>query len=130
AVAVLREELGGRVFLGGQSYGGRQASMLAAGDPSVADALILLSYPPHPPRKPAPLRTAHLPGLQTPPLFIQGTKDAFGTLQEIEQARALVPATTRLCPVANGGHGLVTKKNVREVAADIAVAFLDFLAAL
>jgi len=61
----MRELVTGRVFLGGQSYGGRQASMLLASEPGLADALLLLSYPLHPPRRPAELRTAHLPSLKT-----------------------------------------------------------------
>src|SRR5271167_723887 len=54
-----------RVFLGGHSYGGRQASMLAAADPGLVEGLLLLSYPLHPPRKPAQVRTAHFPALRT-----------------------------------------------------------------
>src|SRR3984885_2275351 len=58
-----RERKPERVWLGGHSYGGRQASMLAAEAPWLADALLLLSYPLHPPRKPGQLRTAHFPNL-------------------------------------------------------------------
>ena len=61
AVAALRKIVPGRVFLGGHSYGGRQASMLAASDPQVTPALLLLSYPLHPPQKTQQLRTAHFP---------------------------------------------------------------------
>src|SRR5271169_5504212 len=68
AVEVLREIVPGRTFLGGHSYGGRQASMLAAEDPAIAHGLLLLSYPLHPPGKPQQLRTAHFPKLQTPAL--------------------------------------------------------------
>ncbi len=67
----------GRVFLGGHSYGGRQASMLAAEAPAIADALLLLSYPLHPPRRPDEPRTAHFPSLRTPALFVHGTRDQF-----------------------------------------------------
>ena len=63
AVAAVRRIAAGRVYLGGHSYGGRQASMLAAADPGVTEALLLLSYPLHPPRKPTELRTAHFPKL-------------------------------------------------------------------
>src|SRR6266478_2202291 len=70
AAQVLREFAPDRVFLGGHSYGGRQASMLAAEDPAVARALLLLSYPLHPPEKPHQLRTAHLPKLRIPALFV------------------------------------------------------------
>ena len=66
AVASMRASVSGRVFLGGHSYGGRQASILAASEPGLADMLLLLSYPLHPPRRPAELRTVHLPNLKTP----------------------------------------------------------------
>src|SRR5580704_13239051 len=59
AAAAALERIAGRpVFLGGHSYGGRQASMLAASDPPAAAGLLLLSYPLHPPRRPAELRTS------------------------------------------------------------------------
>src|SRR3569833_2404399 len=77
AVEALRRETAGRIFLGGHSYGGRQASMLAAKEPQVADALLLLSYPLHPPEKPATLRTEHFPSLQVPALFVSGEGDGF-----------------------------------------------------
>ena len=57
--AMRRDVQPARVFLGGHSYGGRMASMLAASEPSVADALLLLSYPLHPPRQPQQMRTKH-----------------------------------------------------------------------
>src|SRR5271165_5957498 len=58
AVAAVRGIVNGRVILAGQSYGGRQASMLAADEPELVEGLMLLSYPLHPPGKPAQLRTA------------------------------------------------------------------------
>src|SRR6516162_6440549 len=73
----------GRVFLGGHSYGGRQASMLAAEEPGVAEALLLLSYPLHPPRRPDEPRTNHFPSLRTPAMFVYGTRDQFGTSEEL-----------------------------------------------
>src|ERR1700690_3807659 len=69
AVTALRKLIPGRMFLGGHSYGGRQSTMLGADEPGLVDGLLLLSYPLHPPRKPAPLRTQPFPKLQTPPLF-------------------------------------------------------------
>ena len=59
AVNLLKEKTPGRIFLGGHSYGGRQATMLAAEHADLVSGLLLLSYPLHPPRKPADLRTAH-----------------------------------------------------------------------
>src|SRR5579859_2520681 len=66
AVDVLRSRTSGRIFLGGHSYGGRQGSMLAAEQPQLAAGLLLLSYPLHPPRKSADLRTGHFPQIHTP----------------------------------------------------------------
>jgi predicted alpha/beta-hydrolase family hydrolase len=98
-----------RVFLGGHSYGGRMASMLLADAPTVADALLLLSYPLHPPKKPEQKRTAHFPSLRTPTVFVHGNKDEFATKQELLEAMDLIPATTELVEI-NGGHSLSTKE--------------------
>ena len=89
----------GRVFLGGHSYGGRQSTMLAAEEPGLVDGLLLLSYPLHPPGKPAQLRTAHFPALRTPAVFIHGTKDEFGSIEEMRAALELIPAHVELVPV-------------------------------
>src|SRR5438874_10490208 len=77
--------LGGvkRLFIGGQSYGGRQASMLLA-EGSVADGLLLLSYPLHAPSKPDQPRIQHLPQIKVPGMFVHGTHDPFGSIEEIE----------------------------------------------
>lgn len=106
AVAALRAVAAGPVYLGGHSYGGRQASLLAADDHALAAGLLLLSYPLHPPNKPAQLRTAHLPRLAVPCVFVHGTRDAFGTIPELEAALALIPAKTRLIRVEGAGHDL------------------------
>ena len=106
AIEAMREIAGGRVFLGGHSYGGRQATMLAAEDPGVADALLLLSYPLHPPRKPQEPRTGHFGSIQTPALFVHGTRDTFGTMEEMRAALALIPARTDLVEVTGAGHSL------------------------
>ena len=95
-----------RVFLGGHSYGGRQASMLAAADPGLVEGLLLLSYPLHPPRKPDQLRTAHFPELRTRALFVHGSRDPFGTLEEMRSVLALIPAATSLVPIEDAGHDL------------------------
>lgn len=95
-----------RIFLGGHSYGGRQASMLLAEEPALAAGLLLLSYPLHPERRPQQLRTQHLPNLRTPTLFIHGTRDPLGRIEELEQAIKLIPAGTKLIPVEGAGHDL------------------------
>ena len=94
-----------RLFLGGQSYGGRQASMLLAEEPA-ADGLLLLSYPLHRPGSPDQPRIQHLPQIKVPVMFVQGTHDSFGTIEEIEAARKLIPAKTLLVPVGGAGHDL------------------------
>lgn len=99
-------EHGGRVFLGGHSYGGRQSSMLAAEHPGLVSGLLLLSYPLHPPRSPSQVRTAHLPQLTTPALFVHGTRDPFGTIGELRAAIGLIPAPTTLVEVPGAGHDL------------------------
>ena len=94
------------IYLAGHSYGGRQSSMLLAEDPSVAGGLLLLSYPLHPPGRPDKMRTEHFPNLRTPTLFVHGTKDEFGTIAEIETARRLIPAPTRLQIIDRAPHSL------------------------
>jgi len=106
AVEALREIAGRRVFLGGHSYGGRQATMLAAEEPNFADALLLLSYPLHPPHKPQELRTGHFGSIQIPALFVHGTRDTFGTIEEMRAALTLIPARTDLAIVEGAGHSL------------------------
>lgn len=105
AVNAMRSIVSGRVFLGGQSYGGRQASMLLAEDP-VADGLVLFSYPLHAPNRPEKPRTEHLPNLHVPTLFVEGTRDPFGSIEEIEAARKLIPTKTELLTVEGAGHDL------------------------
>lgn len=106
AVAAMKRQVSGRIFLGGHSYGGRQSSMLCAEEPGLASGLLLLSYPLHPPRKPEQQRTQHLPDLRTPTLFVSGTRDPFGSIAEIEQAIKMIPATTKLLAVEGAGHDL------------------------
>ena len=91
--------------LAGHSYGGRQCTMLAAEDPSTADALLLLSYPLHAPGN-AKQRTEHFPNLRSPALFVHGTRDTFGTIEEMEAALKLIPARKKLIPIEGGKHGL------------------------
>jgi predicted alpha/beta-hydrolase family hydrolase len=112
-----------RLFLGGQSYGGRQASMLAASNPSLVSGLLLLSYPLHPPGKPAQPRTQHFSSLRTPTLFVSGTKDAFGSVEELEAAIELILAPRRLLPIDGAGHSLLTRQNCDDLPNRIVEAF-------
>jgi predicted alpha/beta-hydrolase family hydrolase len=131
AVQVTREMVSGRVFLGGLSYGGRQASMLAAEDPALAEALLLLAYPLHRPGRPEAWRTEHFPRLRTPALFVHGAHDPFGSRQELERALALIPAPTELV-VVRGSHDLGYSCSAgaeQDVASRAARAFLAFVEA-
>lgn len=130
AIEVLRARpgVGGRVFLAGHSYGGRQGSILAALNPGLAHALLLLSYPLHPPKSPKQLRTAHFPQLQTPAFFVQGARDAFATVDEMKAALKLIPARTELLAVESAGHELMTARNRAALPNQIAFAFAHFVA--
>src|SRR5262245_3858124 len=106
AAQAMREIAPALVILGGHSYGGRQATLLAAETPGTADTLLLLSYPLHPPRQPENLRTSHFPRLSTPALFIHGMRDPFGSIDEMQSAVAAIPARNHLVALEKMGHEL------------------------
>jgi predicted alpha/beta-hydrolase family hydrolase len=129
AIAKIKELCPGRIFLGGHSYGGRQSSMLCAEQPGLVAGLLLLSYPLHPPRKPEQLRTQHFTSLRTPILFIQGTRDPFGTIAEIEQSLKSIPAQTKLLAIEGAGHDLGFKGKAKgnELPGKVLEEFQNFL---
>ena len=94
-----------RLLLGGRSMGGRMASMAVAEGLS-AWGLLLLSYPLHPPGRPDRARTAHLPALDLPTLFVSGARDPFGSVAELEAAVAAVPGPVTVHWVEGAGHEL------------------------
>jgi uncharacterized protein len=128
AVVLMRERFSGRVYLGGQSYGGRQASMLAAAEPELADGLLLSSYPLHPPGRPAQMRTAHFPNLRTPCLFVHGTKDPFATTEELKKAVKLIPTKAKVLEISDAGHSLLTKGNRDDLPQAVVNASSSFFA--
>jgi predicted alpha/beta-hydrolase family hydrolase len=127
AVVSMRSQTRGKIFLGGHSYGGRQASILAANEPELVEQLLLLSYPLHPPQRPAELRTGHFAALRIPALFIHGERDGFGSIGEMEAALKMIPAATKLIPVPGAGHELMTTRNCNELTAQLVPAFLSFM---
>lgn len=129
AVGAVKKMSPGQVYLGGHSYGGRQASMLCAEQPELVEGLLLCSYPLHPPGKPDRLRTQHLPGLKLPVLFVHGTRDPFGTIEEVEAARQLIPGKTALLRVEGAGHdlGFTGKTRRDELPAQIVAEFRALL---
>lgn len=94
-----------QLLLGGRSMGGRMCSMAVA-DGLPAAGLVLISYPLHPPGKPDRLRTEHFPRLAVPCLFVSGTRDSFGTPDELEQATAVIPGDVTHVWIDGGDHGL------------------------
>ena len=120
-----------RTFVGGTSYGGRQATMLAAEEPDLAAGLLIISYPLHPPGKPERLRTEHFPTLRTPALFVHGSRDGFGSLDEMKEHLPLLAGGHKLVEFASSGHGLVTSRSsqqdVESCAARIVTEFQAFV---
>lgn len=119
-----------RLFYAGKSLGGRIASMLAAGGPAPA-GLILLGYPLHPAGKPEKLRTGHLPAIQCPMLFIQGTRDPLCNLDILVRVLEDLGRGNELYRVEGGDHSFRVLKKLEREAADvhdeIARRALDFI---
>ncbi|MPY86308.1 MAG: alpha/beta hydrolase [Luteitalea sp.] len=103
---------GNAVFIGGKSMGGRIASQLAAAEGAARDiqGLIFLGYPLHPPGKPDQLRAAHLPNIRVPMLFVQGSRDPFGTAAELHSVLDGLSAHVTVHVVEKGGHSLTPSK--------------------
>jgi hypothetical protein len=113
-----------RVFLGGRSFGGRVCSMaVAAAQVPNAAGLVLVSYPLHPPGKPGQARTEHLPSITVPCLFVSGSRDAFGTPQELEAATKAIAGPVTHVWIEGGDHGLRRKDDA------VAAAVADWVAA-
>jgi predicted alpha/beta-hydrolase family hydrolase len=100
-----------RLFIGGKSMGGRIATQVAARDGVDVAGLVLLGYPLHPPGQPTQLRKAHLPGVRAPMLFVQGSRDAFGTPAELEPVLEGLAKGTRLFVVEGGDHSFARPKS-------------------
>lgn len=128
------DELGvptSRIVLGGRSMGGRMCSMVAAGVPDVdgesampVRGLIMVSYPLHPPAKPENLRVEHLPRVTVPSLFVSGTKDDFGSPDELRRWISTIPGAVTHQFIENGRHDLKNKDAV------IAGMITDWMASL
>ncbi len=106
AVDLMRARCAGRVMLGGASYGGRQATLLAAEHPGLVDGLLLLAYPLHAPGRPDAPRAQHFPKIRMPALFVHGSRDPFATIAELDAARATLAGRSSLICVDDVGHDL------------------------
>lgn len=125
AVAAARELTDGPVIAGGHSYGGRMTSMAVADDGVALDVMTLSSYPLHPPGKPDRARTEHLPRIRVPTVFVHGTADPFGSIDELTAAAALVAGPTELVEITGARHDLGSKAlDVPKLAVDAALRLL------
>lgn len=115
----------GPLVAGGRSMGGRICSMAAAAGRIPAAGLVLVSYPLHPPGRPDRPRSAHLPDLGLPCLLVSGTRDPFGTPEELEAAAATIPGPVTLRLLDGRDHGLrgADAAVAAEVAAWLAATF-------
>ncbi|HEX4246034.1 MAG TPA: alpha/beta family hydrolase [Acidimicrobiales bacterium] len=124
AAASLASELGvdgSAIAVGGRSMGGRMCSMAVA-DGMAAAALVLVSYPLHPPGKPERLRIEHFPSIAVPCLFVSGTRDSFGTQKELESATEAIAGPVTHVWIEGGDHGL--RRKDAEVAEHVRGWFL------
>jgi predicted alpha/beta-hydrolase family hydrolase len=122
------------LFIGGKSMGGRIATQVAAADPELRlSGLVLLGYPLHPPGKPTERRDKHLPAIGRPMLFVQGTRDAFGTPEELAPVLVTMQPPPAVYVVGKGDHSfkLPRKDPVAQAAvyAGVQRAIVDFIRA-
>jgi predicted alpha/beta-hydrolase family hydrolase len=115
----------GKLAIGGKSMGGRIASQVAAGGAPDVAGLVLLGYPLHPPGKKDQLRAKHLAEITAPMLFVQGSRDAFGTPAELRPILKKLEAPAELFEVAGGDHSFKVLKSAGVTQEDTYRAVLD-----
>ena len=115
----------GKLALGGKSMGGRIASQVAASEARGLAGLVFLGYPLHPPGRPDRLRSAHLQDVKAPMLFVQGSRDAFGTPAELQPIVSQLEPAADLFVVEGGDHSFkvpksagITQEQVYDVVLD------------
>ena len=101
-----------KLVIGGKSMGGRIASQVAAEDSEGIDGLVFLGYPLHPPGRPDKMRDEHLPKIKRPMLFVQGSRDAFGTEEEIRAIIKKHRLKADMYVVASGDHSFKVPKSI------------------
>jgi uncharacterized protein len=99
-----------RLVIGGKSLGGRMASHVAAAGLEGLAGLVFLGYPLHPPAQPERLRAEHLARIREPMLFVQGSRDAFGTPEELAPLLAPLGPAVRIHVVEGGDHSFAVRK--------------------
>jgi len=111
--------------IGGKSMGGRIASQVAALGIGDLTGLVFLGYPLHPPGKPDQLRTKHLPDIKAPMLFVQGSRDAFGSPEELRPVLKRLKSPTKLYVVEGGDHSFKVPKSAGVSQDEVYTAVLD-----
>jgi predicted alpha/beta-hydrolase family hydrolase len=99
-----------KLVIGGKSMGGRIASQVAAAGQEGIAGLVFLGYPLHPPGRPDKLRSKHLPDIRAPMLFVQGSRDAFGTPEELRAVLGGLEVAADICVVEDGDHSFKVPK--------------------
>jgi uncharacterized protein len=112
-----------KLAIGGKSMGGRIASQVAATEGEGIAGLVFLGYPLHPPGRPEKLRSAHLPQIRAPMLFVQGSRDTFGTPEELRPILETLNAPAELTVIEDGDHSF----KVRKTAPLTQAAVFDFI---
>jgi predicted alpha/beta-hydrolase family hydrolase len=118
-----------RLFIGGKSMGGRIATQIAAADPGLPIAgLVLLGYPLHPPGRPDKRRDAHLPDIMRPMLVVQGSRDTFGSPAELAPVFERMSPRPRLHAIAGGDHSFKARgTNADTTREEILAAIVQFV---
>ena len=115
--------------IGGKSMGGRIASQVAASGVGDLAGLVFLGYPLHPPGRPDRLRAKHLPDIKAPMLFVQGSRDTFGTPDELRPIIAPLEPPADLYVVEDGDHSFKVRKRAGVGQQEIYCAIQDHIAA-
>lgn len=128
-IHAVRERAAGdrRLFVGGKSMGGRIATQVIARDDLGVAGVVLLGYPLHPPGRPEQLRSAHLSSVRAPMLFVQGSRDNFGTPEELRPILDAIP-TAQLLVVEGGDHSLSVRSARKQGGAPTRAATTDRVA--
>jgi len=132
-VLVARLAPTGAIAIGGKSMGGRIASHLAASKPDTeawrrVAGLVLLGYPLHPPGRPEQPRVAHLPSIEVPILLVQGTRDTFGTRDEVEPVFGALKTRVEYDFIEGGDHSFAVPKSSGHTESDILDRVADRIA--
>ncbi|HEX6187618.1 MAG TPA: alpha/beta fold hydrolase [Pyrinomonadaceae bacterium] len=116
---------GNQLVIGGKSMGGRIASQVAAQDGENIAGLVFLGYPLHPPGRPEKMRSEHLPAIKAPMLFVQGSRDAFGTKEEIAAIIKKLKLPADLFAIEGGDHSFKVPRKTGPPQEDVYHSAMD-----